>query len=144
MSGATTEVWLLGVIAASTAVMAVVQILVLIAAGKAVREATRRMQDVQRGLEPILANARKASEDAARVTALALTQVERVDRLVDTVTVRVDETFSALRDVVLGPLSNGSAVLAGLKAALSAFAARRRRSSDADGDDEEDDGLFIG
>ena len=140
----TLDTTFLGLIAIATTVMAVVQIAVVIYATRAAREATRAARDLQRELGPILANARKASDDAARITALALTQVERIDTFVATATARVEESLTTLQDAVLGPLRQGTALWSGLRAALSFFSEHRERRERRRTDDDEDENLFIG
>lgn len=137
----TLDTTFLGLIALATTVMAIIQVAAAVYAARAARDATRAAQQLQRDLAPILANARKATDDVARFTALALTQVERVDRFVETTTTRVDETLEVLQDVVMGPLREGSALVAGLKAALAFFSARQQRGRARD---DEDESLFIG
>lgn len=136
-----TETVFLGLIAMSTTVMAVIQLAVVLYAARAAKDATAAARQLRQELTPILANARQATDDAARLTALALTQVERVDSFVSTTTARVDETLAAVQDVIMGPLRQGSAVMAGLKAVLNMLLTRRRREPPADDDDES---LFIG
>lgn len=136
-----TETVFLGVIAMATTVMALIQLAAAVYAARAAKEATVAARELRQELGPILANARKATDDAARITALALTQVERVDSFVSTTTARVDETLAAVQDVIMGPLRQGSAVMAGLKTILGMFLSRRRREPAAD---DEDENLFIG
>lgn len=132
----------LGLIALGTIVMAVVQLATAMYTARAMRDATAAARDLQRELGPILANARQATDDVARITALALTQVERVDEFVSTTTEQVTESLTALRDAVVGPVRQGTALWAGLKAALAFFAEQRdRRRAD---DEDDDENLFIG
>lgn len=142
----TLDTTFLGLIALATVTMAVIQTAVVVFAARAARDAARTVKRIEGELAPILANARQASDDAARLTALALTQVERVDAFVSSTTARVEETVVAVQDMVMGPLKQGSAVWAGIQAALSFFAARqeRRRPSGADPDEDDDESLFIG
>lgn len=112
----TTETVFLGIIALATLTMAVIQVAVLVYAAKAVREAGKAVQSMQKTIEPIIASARQVSEDAAKITSLAAKQVERVDSL-------VDGAMTALKAAV----------------ALVNFGKDGKRKS---GDD--DDGLFIG
>jgi hypothetical protein len=135
----------LGLIALATTIMAVIQVAVTIAAARAAREAAAAVRELRTELGPIIASARKATDDAARITALALTQVERVDAFVQTTTQRVDETLGVVQDVIAGPFRQGTALVAGLKAVLEYFASRRggdRRRPQ--GDEDEDESLFIG
>lgn len=142
----TIDTTFLALIALATMTMAVIQAAAVIYAARAAKEATRTIQRLEGELAPILANARQASEDAARLTALALTQVERVDAFVSATTARVEETVAAVQDVVMGPLKQGSAVWAGIQAALAFFTSQqgRRRSTAADHDEDDDESLFIG
>ena len=137
----TLDTTFLGLIALATTLMAVLQVAAAVYAARAAREATRAARDLMRDVAPILANARKVSDDAARVTALALTQVERVDAFITTTTHRIDETLSTVQTAILGPIRQGTALLAGVKSALSFFASRAKGRHSAEDDDES---LFIG
>lgn len=139
----TSDTAFLGVIALATTVMAVIQLGAAIYAARAAREATRAMQDLRREVAPILENARRASEDATRITALTLAQVERVDTFIQTTTARVDETLSTVQEAVEGSAQQGTALLAGVRAALAFFSSRQERRQRAD-EAEDDDSLFIG
>lgn len=135
----------LAVIAFAVVVMAVVQVVVALSAAKAARDAAQAIAALRKDMGPILDNARRASEDAARVAALALTNMERMSTFVDTTTAQVAETVELVRDAVMAPIRQGSALLAGLKAALSFFGDRNRRSGSAkDTVPDEDESLFIG
>lgn len=138
----TLDTTFLGLIALATTVMAVVQVAAAMYAARAAREATRAALQLHGEIGPILANARKATDDAARITALALTQVERVDAFVATTTARVEESMTAIHEVIVGPLRQGSALWAGLRAALAFFEERRERQRSSEEDDDEN--LFIG
>ena len=134
----------LGLIALATVVMAVVQVTAAMYAARAAREAAKAALELHRELGPILANARKATDDAARITALALTQVERVDTFVATATARVDESMAAIQSAIVGPLRHGSALWSGLQAALTFFGEQQERRDRRRADEEEDENLFIG
>lgn len=108
----------LGIIALATLTTAIVQIAVLVYAAKAVREAGKAMQTLQKSIEPIIASARQVSEDAARITSLATKQVERVDSIVD-------------------------GAMGALKAALGLLT-RFGRGKGPSGGGDGDEGLFIG
>ena len=140
----TTESWL-AIIAFATVIMAMVQVVVALTAARAARDAAQAIAQLRRDMGPILDNSRRASEDAARVAALALTNMERMNTFIETTTAEVAATVENVRDAILGPLRQGSALLSGLKAAFSFFADRPRRSGkgqDPAGDDDEN--LFIG
>ncbi len=135
-----TEVWL-GVIAVGVAVMAVAQIVVLNRLSQVAREASAATSDLRRELTPLIAKAHKIADDAGRVSALALTQVERVDQVFDSAARRIDETLQTVQESIIMPMRQGAAVMAGLKAALAVFRARQDRGRY---DRDDDDALFIG
>ena len=135
-----TDVWL-GVIAVSVLVMAVVQIAVLIRLAGVAKEAAAATRDLRRELTPLIAKAHKVADDAGRVSALALTQMERVDRVLDSTALRIDDTMAVVQQALISPVRQGAAVMAGLKAALAVFRARQDRGRY--GRDDED-ALFIG
>ncbi|MBK9239350.1 MAG: DUF948 domain-containing protein [Acidobacteria bacterium] len=135
-----TEVWL-GVIAVAVAVMAILQIAVLLRLSQVAREASEATRDLRRELTPLIAKAHKIADDAGRVSALALTQVERVDQLFESTALRIDETMQTVQDTLIRPVRQGAAVMAGVKAALAVFRARQDRGRY---DRDDDDALFIG
>lgn len=134
------EVWL-GVIALSVLTMAVVQVAVGLQLLRSSREATASLQEFRKEVQPLIQKAHKVADDAGRVSALALTQMERVDQLVVTTATRVDETLQIVQSSLIAPVKQGAAVMAGLKAALAVF--RARQDKGRYGRDDED-ALFIG
>ena len=76
---------------------------------------------------------------------IASTQVQRADRMLIEFSGRVDQTFTLLQQRILAPAKQGAALMAGMRAALTALrgfrdSPGRRRASTVD----EDDALFIG
>ena len=138
----TLETTFLGLIALSTAIMAAIQIGAIIFAARAAKATARAMQQLQGDLAPILVNARKASEDAAKMTGLALAQVEKIDGLVSRTVERVDDTVGALHEVVSGPLRKGAALWKALEALLAFLTSRKERAKATPPDGDES--LFIG
>jgi uncharacterized protein YlxW (UPF0749 family) len=135
-----TDVWL-GVIAVAVLVMAIAQVAVLLQLSKVAKQAADATADLRKELMPLIAKAHKLADDAGKVSALALTQMERLDRIVDITAKRVDDTLATVQGAVLGPVRQGAAVLAGVKAALAVFRSRQDRRRY--GRDDED-ALFIG
>jgi hypothetical protein len=125
------------VMALAMVTIALVQVAVAIVLAKAAREVTRTAGELRQGLKPLLDKANRIADDAARGTALAVAQVERVDKLLSTATERIDETFGAIRTAVVEPLRQGRDVAA-IKAVASAFRRPERRETD------EEDPLFVG
>ena len=135
-----TDVWL-GVIAVAVLVMAVTQVAVLIRLSQVAKEASAATQDLRRELAPLIEKAHRIADDATRVSALALAQVERLDVAVNSTVRRIDETITTVQNAIINPVRQGAAVMAGLKAAMAVFRARQDRGR-YHRDDE--DALFIG
>jgi hypothetical protein len=133
-------VWL-ATIALAVVVMAVVQIGLIVVALRATRQATETLQQVRRDVQPILERAQRMSEDAARATALAAAQVERLDGMVASTAVRLDQTLSIVQGAIVEPVRQGAAVVAAVRAAMAVFrgiADRPRPSRN------EEEALFVG
>ena len=139
----------LGIIAVSVLAMAIGQVAAVVIAARAMRRVGERLGDLETSIRPIVANAQRMSEDAARATAIATAQVERAERLMDDVVRRVDETMTAVQETILGPARNGWAFVHALRDVLSAVFDRgsRRSSPRPHGPSPaaaEDDASFIG
>jgi len=132
--------WPLVVIAVAVAVMAIVQVAVLVVAARLAQQATRTLAQLQSEIKPILEKATRLSEDATRVSALAIRQVERVDELVTMTTRRVDDTLTVVQGAIIEPVRQGAAVVAAVKAAASVFRGWRQRRATR----EDDEALFVG
>jgi len=141
----------LGIIAVATLVMALIQVGAIIAVLRIAKQAQDVLTAVQRDVKPLLAKASeiaaKASDiadEASKTVTLATAQAQKVDKLVTDLTRRVDETSALVQHVIITPAREGIAVVAAIKAGLSAlrgfgsFRGRPGRHS------EEDDALFIG
>ena len=131
----------LGVMAVALVAMAVTQIVVCLALVKATKQLGETVTQVQRDLRPLIDKATRMTDDAARVTALALTQVERIDRLVASISVRVEETVGVMQEAVAQPVRQGAALMAGLKAVIAAI---REWQSRGASQREDEDPLFVG
>jgi malonyl CoA-acyl carrier protein transacylase len=134
------EVWL-GIIAVAVLTMAIIQIVVGLQLMRVAKDATTTMQEFRTEIRPLLQKAHKVADDAGRVSAMALTQVERVDQLLATTAMRVDDTLQIVQESLIAPVKQGAAVMAGLKAAIAVF--RARQDKGRYGRDDED-ALFIG
>ena len=135
-----TDVWL-GVIAVAVLVMAVTQVAVLIRLSQVAKEAAAATRDLRRELTPLIEKAHRIADDATRVSALALAQVERLDVAINSTVRRIDETITTVQRAIISPVKQGAALMAGLKAAMAVFRARQDRGR-YHRDDE--DALFIG
>lgn len=132
-------VWL-GTIAIAVAVMAVIQVAAIGALIKMVRQAAQAIQSLEHELKPLLEKAHRIADDAARTSALAAAQAERIDALVTSATERVDETLEVVQRAIVDPIRQGTAFITGLRAVISAFRGWRQPEPAVD----EDDALFIG
>jgi hypothetical protein len=128
----------LGIIAVTSLVTAIVQVSVLITAGRLVKRLARLTDQVDQELKPIFGHVNAIARDAAHATALARAQVERVDRVVTDLLQRGEELVHTVQGMVNGPLRDGASILTAFRAAFNAFRdfkagrARARRPDDED------------
>ena len=134
-------VFFLGVIALATLATAVLQIGLLLYAGRLVRRLTDLVDEIHRELKPLLEVANTIGRDAARVASRAVSQMERADRVFVNVAACLEETAALIQKTVLAPVRTGTALLAGLHAAIAVLRALRGRSRKKRTEDEET--LFI-
>jgi hypothetical protein len=133
----------LGVIAIATLVMAVIQVGLIVGLLRTARQAQQILQTVQQEVRPLIAKATTVADEASRTVAIATAQAEKVDRLLTDLARRVDETATIIQQAIVTPVREGLALVAGLKAGLTALRGiremrERHRHS------EEEDPLFIG
>jgi hypothetical protein len=134
----------LGVIAVATLVMAIVQLSVIIYGWMLARKVARIVADIEKETSSMMVSLNAMARDAARATALAAVQVERVDKLFTDLNLRVEQTAAIVQKVIIAPLREGTAVMAGLRAALAVLKDLTKRSSASGARSEEEDALFIG
>lgn len=140
---------LLGIIAVAVAVMAVVQVAAIVAGLRVARRVEQVAGDLETAVKPVLANLTALTQEATRAANLATAQVERFDRIVSDLTVKVDRTLTAAQALVSGPAREGRALMAGIRAAVSALqglreASRRRTAPRSRTRDDDEESLFIG
>ena len=140
---------LLGVIALAVAVMAVVQVGAIVAGLRLARRVEQVAHELETGVKPLLSNLTTLSAEATRAATIAAGQVERFDRAFSDLTGRLDQTLGAAQRIVAGPARDGMALVAGLRAAVSALhgmreTTRRRSAARAASFEEEEESLFIG
>ena len=133
----------LGVIAVATLALAITQIAVLIAAGRAAKRLSEIAEELQRDVKPLVANLNAVGRDAARAAQLATAQVERADRLFADVVQRFDQTMNSVQETVSGPAREGRALLSAFRAAFQAIRELRRDGRGRKGRADEEDALFI-
>jgi ribosomal protein L17 len=134
----------LGIIAAATLLMALLQVGAVVAAARLAKRVERLAEELQRDVKPLIARAHVIAEDAQRAAAVAAAQVERVDALMTDLSRRVDETAGVLQNALVRPAREGMAIIAGLKAGFEMLRGRRSAATSASGRFDEEDALFIG
>jgi hypothetical protein len=135
----------LGVIALATFVMAAIQVGAIIYGARAAQRIEQMLGRLEADLKPVLERARQVSDDAAKMSALASVQVERVDKVFQDLSQRVDETAVLIQRALVTPAREGAALFAAVRAtvaALRGMSGAGRRTPPAGV--EEDDALFIG
>jgi gas vesicle protein len=140
---------LLGVIAVAVAVMAIVQVGAIVAGMRVARRVEALATDMETSVKPLLANLTTMSAEASRAAKVAAAQVERIDKVFGEMAARVDQTLAAAQVFISGPAKEGMAIVAGIRAAMSAVrglreASRRRSAPRAVVHDEDEESLFIG
>jgi hypothetical protein len=132
----------LGVIAVATLITSILQVGVLVVAGRLAMRLMRLVDRIEREVKPLIGHLDAIGRDAARATSLAAAQVERADGLFADLAQRIESTMDTVQAAAGMPAREGAAILAGFRAALSTLRSMRgTRSRRARGDDE--DALFI-
>lgn len=134
----------LGVIALATFTMAAIQVGVIVYGVVVARRLNQLLSQVEREMKPLADSVNTIARDAARISSLAAGQVERVDRLVNEVTFRIEQTATTVQDAILKPLREGAAIMTGVKAVIEVFRELTGRSSQTAPRKEDEDTLFIG
>ncbi|OFW08485.1 MAG: hypothetical protein A3H96_14880 [Acidobacteria bacterium RIFCSPLOWO2_02_FULL_67_36] len=143
MSGGWAEASL-GIIALATLVMALIQVGAVIALLRLARQAQQTLASVQQEMRPLVARATAIADDASRTAALAAAQAEKIDRLVTDLSRRVEETAAIVQEAIITPAREGMAIVAAIKAVLSALGGFRSLAPRGGRHAEEEDPLFIG
>jgi hypothetical protein len=132
----------LGVIAAATLITSILQVGVLVAAGRLAMRLMRLVDRMEREVKPLIGHLDAIGRDAARATSLAAAQVERADGLFADLAQRVESTMDTVQSAAGMPAREGAAIMAGFRAAFSTLRSMRgTRGRRARGEDE--DALFI-
>jgi methyl-accepting chemotaxis protein len=135
----------LGLIALGVIVMAAIQVGAIVMAIRAARRVEGAIGELQQDIKPIVASLQTMSADAARTTAKVATQVDRLEKTLNDVSARINQTASAVQDVVVAPIREAMAIVQGLKAAFGALTALSgQRPARRAATPEEDDPPFVG
>jgi len=113
----------LGVIAAATLVMALVQIGVLIAGIIAVKRMREVLVRVEESARPVLAHVDDLVVDATESIAAVRAQLDRVERQTMHVLTRTDEAVQRVQTYLVAQAREGIALAAGARALVGAFRA---------------------
>lgn len=133
----------LGIIAAATLVMALIQVGAIVFAARLGRRVQQLMATIQEDVRPLIARATSIAEEASKTAAIASTQAQKIDTLVSDLTRRVEETSLVVQEAVVTPARETLALVAGLKAGLAALKGLRDFRGRT-GRVEDEDPLFIG
>lgn len=133
----------LGVIAAATLIMALIQVGAMVAILRVARQAQQTIAEVQRDVRPLIVKVTTVADEASRTAVIATAQAEKIDRLITDLAVRVDQTAGIVQQAIITPAREGLAVVAALKAGFGALRGFRERPRHGRAADEEDP-LFIG
>jgi hypothetical protein len=133
-------IWL-GTMAVALAVMALVQVAVLLGALRLGRELLQTTQELRREITPLVEKAQRISEDAGRVAALAAVQAERIDQLLASTTRKVDDTLSVVLASLVEPVRQGVTLFAAVRALVAGF---RGPTGQSHHRREGEDALFVG
>ena len=136
----------LGLIALGVLVMATIQVVAMVVAIRTARSVGEMAARFEQDVRPIMVNLQKVSEEAARASAQAAAQVDRLDALVSGIARRVEDTAATLQQTILQPARDGLALLSGLKSVIASFREPRgsSESKERTGPRESQDDLFIG
>ena len=133
----------LAIIAASTALMALMQIGAVVVLARVAMQVRDIVATLQQDIRPLITRANAIADEAQKTASLATAQAQKIDRLVTDLTRRVDETSAVVQEAILTPAREGMALVAALKAGLGALRGFRDLRG-RDGRMEDEDALFIG
>ena len=140
---------LLGIIALAVAVMAVVQVGAIMAGLRMARRVEHMAMELETGIKPLIARLTALTGEASRAATLAASQVERFDKIFADLSSSLEQTLASAQRLMAGPAREGMAIVAGVRAAVTAFhglreTSRRRTTNRSRAGEEEEESLFIG
>ena len=133
----------LAIIAASTALMALMQIGAVVVLARVAMQVRDIVATLQQDIRPLIGRANALADEAQKTATLATAQAQNIDRLLTDLTHRVDETSLIIQQAIVTPAREGMAIVAGIKAALTALRGLRDFRGRGGAVDDED-ALFIG
>ena len=130
------------VMAAALVVMAAVQVGAIIVGLRLARQMSAAADELRREMRPLMEQVRRIADEAERASRLATAQVARVDQLLASVAVRVEETVDVVQASLVGPLRQGAAIVGAVRTALSVLRTWQRQRRPAR--EETEDAMFVG
>jgi hypothetical protein len=141
----------LGIIAAAVVIMAAIQVAAIVFAARAARTVGEAVSRFQEDVRPIVASLQTLTADAARATASATAQVERAQKTVDAMLIRVDaigarveQTLQTVQNGILAPAREGYAFMQAIRSIFSSARSSRQVPGTRPTVAEDEDALFIG
>mgnify|MGYP000849789410 FL=1 len=143
------ETVFLGTIAAATVIMALVQVGLIVYGARLAKRVDRLADVIETELKPTLTRMNEMGADMSRATSLAVAQMERADQLFGRLAERLDRVTLVTQDALIEPFRHGSALLEGLKVALSILRGSRGKVDEESSDTkqtvaDDEEALFIG
>src|SRR5262245_42587431 len=112
--------------------MAIVQVAAIVFAARAARTLGETVSRFERDVRPIVTNLQALSAEAAKASAVASAQVERLQKSldlvldrVDTASARVEQTLQTIQDGILAPAREGFSLLQAIRSIFSSTRAPR-------------------
>jgi len=133
----------LGIIAVATLAIAIVQIGVIVAAGRLARRVETLAEQLERDVKPLFGHLNAIGRDASRAAALATAQVERADKLFADVAQRIELAMNNVQGTLGAPAREARAILSAFRAALQAIRDMRQDRGSRQRRSEDEDALFI-
>jgi hypothetical protein len=135
----------LGIMAVSLALMALIQVGLIIAGIRVAQKLGAAIDDIRREIRPLMDKVNQIADDAGRAAALARDQVERIDQFMATATTRIESTLGIVQDVMSGPVRQGAVAMAAVRAAMAAFRDwQGRKAARTTREHDDDDAWFVG
>jgi hypothetical protein len=135
----------LGVMAVSLLVMAAIQVGLILVGVRVARQMTAAIEDLRRELRPLSEKINRIADDASKATSLAALQVERLDQMMASTALRVDDALGLVQSMLAGPVRQGATAVAVFRAAFAMFREWKGRASHRPRQSRDDDeALFVG
>jgi len=132
------------IIAVSVALMAIIQVGLIVAGVIVAKQVTGAIKDLRAEIRPLMDKVNRVADEAVRASSLATAQMERVDHVLATTSARVEEVANIVQAALGGPVKQGAAFIMALRAVMSAFKQWQGTRTPKAGAREEEDALFVG